>query len=132
MEWHLGAPLHSYDGGRDLPVGVRAVVHLNHCLLFGGFDGWSGSPVQRCCRKMEGPSRMGSCDEEMMMQRSGCCKSGQQAVSQNWNPLRDHIFLVFLVSIVVVVFFATFYIVVFNIIFYSHFFYISFGILKTF
>ena len=34
----------------------------------------------------------GSCDEEMTMQRSGCCESGRQAVSQNWNPLRDHYF----------------------------------------
>jgi hypothetical protein len=29
---------------------------------------------------------------EMTTRRSGCCKSGQQAVSQNWNPLQDHYF----------------------------------------
>ena len=33
------------DGGY-LPVGVNAAVRLDCCLLYGGFDGWSCSPVQ--------------------------------------------------------------------------------------
>ena len=32
---------------------------IDRCLLFGGFDGWSGLPVQRCCSKSEGSSRTG-------------------------------------------------------------------------
>ena len=36
----------SHLGGRDLPVRGGAVVHLDCRLLYGGFDGWSCSPVQ--------------------------------------------------------------------------------------
>jgi hypothetical protein len=39
------------------------LAHSSQCLdrylLFGGFVGWSGLPVQRCCREMEGSSRTG-------------------------------------------------------------------------
>ena len=43
----LGGPAGSLLGGRDLPVRV-GVVHLDRRLLFGGFNGCSGSLVQRC------------------------------------------------------------------------------------
>jgi hypothetical protein len=57
-----------------------------------GDERWWRKDVQRCGREMEGLLHMGFGQWEMTTRRSGCCKSGQQAVSQNWNPLRDHYF----------------------------------------
>ncbi len=59
-------------GGGYHPVGVEdADVHLDRCLLFGGFDSWSGSPVQICGWEMEGFVRAMRNDYTVQCERVG-------------------------------------------------------------
>ena len=69
-------------GGRDLPVRGGPVVHLDCCLLYGGFDGWSCSPVQMRPRDgglvAYGVRAIRNDDAAQWLLR----ESGRQAVSQ--------------------------------------------------
>ena len=92
MGWHFLAAKANWDFLPNLPflpilLNVLIVTFSLVGLLVGAVCRYRDAAVRWRARRARG-----SCDEEMPMLRSGCCESGRQAVSQNWNPLRDHYF----------------------------------------